>query len=244
MCVLSVCLCVWAYIHIYVQIYRYAVHTHGRDSTTGAAKANAEGDGGSTKRVWALSPAGAADPGTGVSGRGHVHRLSRIREEVLCSLSMARPPCPSDTLRVPGAAAGGRRGETEDREGNDGAQQLHGRYVWAMPGCAVDDAGGDGVRMLVSSSTAKQTCVPWSEISFAFQGSSLHACGWPACASRVLCTALTSIGTLTRGACAEPWSDTARHLSLEDFLRRYCFEPTWTCPSRACSASLLGPSQK
>lgn len=43
-----------------------------------------------------------------------------------------------------------------------------------------------------------------------------------------------------------PWSemclgfqDAVRHLCLEDFLRRYCFEPTWTCPSPSCSASQL-----
>jgi hypothetical protein len=35
------------------------------------------------------------------------------------------------------------------------------------------------------------------------------------------------------------FKDAARNLSLEDFLRRYCFEPTWTCPSHSCSCSQL-----
>jgi len=160
------------------------------------------------RRVWALCPAGVVD-----WRKNRLHLLSRVLEEEASALSIPRPPC-AHHLPEPAAHAkqsariadGGSTqrsaGECKDdcvaREG----RQSGCRYVWTMPGCAINDVGADALRILVSSTTSKRTCVPMSEMFFAFQ-------------------------------------DGARHLSLEDFLRRYCFEPTWTCPLPSCKANQL-----
>lgn len=180
--------------------------TRARQGEKGASPGKA---GPRERRVWALCPAGVVD-----WRKSRSHRLSRVLDEEACALSIARPPCapylsePAANLKEPAWGADSTaRAQRSGGKGieDSGVQELKwsgGRYVWTMPGCAINDVGTDGLRILVSSTTSKRTCVPMSEMCFAFQ-------------------------------------DCARHLSLEDFLRRYCFEPTWTCPLPSCSADQL-----